>query len=538
MGEDAMNPNEPEQHQASNPPDSPSAPPGGSAGVATLPQVDEALKAFVEFERRIESLRATAADIELRERRLADQEKNVQAALADATRRNTEAEERAKGISKEIEHLAATRQELERKLEESASRIAGLDERERELGQRELELSSRAPSTASLETELNRLRAEAAAAREEADWTGQALAEVQRQFAEARSARENHESEIQSLKAAQQSAAGGRADLANRMRRQRLGNVRRRLKEDAKKLEQISRVLSDRQAKVSAAEKMISLQKSTLLETEAAREAAEKARAEAGAMLQAARRVQERYERRNTAATTMTFLASSLVTMALVAGGAWFGVSRAVPQVCRATSTLSMSPDAAELGEEKAASWEEYIAGLPEDPRFLEYAADRFKARGTKEFGSPIKVGALLEESLTFDAIGPGRISASLVGTGTEQTSRRLATLATSIATYANETRELRADGASTASDTAPSDQAEILENPRTAVFGIAAGIGAAVVLFAFIFGWRSLRSAVIHAVRETADVLPIGEKSDVELIAAVSQPADNSIQVKRTPRQ
>src|SRR5262245_30575491 len=80
---------------------------GLESGAATLPEVDEALKAFTEFERRIESLRATAADVEKRERRLAEQERSVQAALADATRRNAEAEERAKHVSQEIERVAA-----------------------------------------------------------------------------------------------------------------------------------------------------------------------------------------------------------------------------------------------------------------------------------------------------------------------------------------------------------------------------------------------------------------------------------------------
>jgi hypothetical protein len=252
--------------------------------------------------------------------------------------------------------------------------------------------------------------------------------------------------------------------------------------------------------------------------------------------------VQERYERRGAAATAATFVASSAVILGLVAVGSWVGVGRVVQPQCRASSTITMSPGADQLGEEAAAVWEEFMASLPEDPRFVEYAASRYKARGVKELGSPVALSRMLEDSMALEPVGPGRMVASLEGTGAGRTAQTMSTLATSMATYANETRGIRADGATTASDTAPATQAEIIDDPRVRLFGIVAGAATCIALIALMVVWRSLRGAVIRAVRDTADVLPIGAAEEAALVPAgpggAPAPTGPVQPIRQKPRQ
>jgi hypothetical protein len=543
------------------------------AAMDATPEVDATLRLLADFEHRVEALRTSATSLSARDRAIAEREARAQSALAEAEARRTEAEARAQELARTTEQLAALRAELDSReaaIRETEARASSLDalartiaDREQSLDQREGAIADRdravaeresaieqresASATAAahtaqtdtdlaarleaaqtradeLETRVSQLREEAETTQREMERAVRMLTDSHRELAEAKASVAPLETEVRALRSAAAAPAGpARSDAFNRTRRTRLVSIRRRLRNDAKKLEQISRVLGERQAKVSASEKMVSMQKSTLLEAESAREEAEKARGEAASMLNAARRVQERYERRGAAATAATFIASSIVALGLVAAGSWVGVNRVVQPECRASSTITMSPGADQLGEEAAAVWEEFVAGLPDDPRFIEYTAGRYKARGVKELASPVALATRLEESLMLEPVGPGRLVASLEGTGAGRTTQTLSTLATSMATYANETRGIRADGATTASDTAPATQAEIVEDPRIQLFGMVAGAASCAVLFALLLVWRSLRGAVIRAVRDTADVLPMGTAEEASLVPAIA---------------
>lgn len=558
-----------------------------------LGEVDSTLRMLAEFEHRVEALRASAAAIddreralaareaeaaaiaeraqssraafEARERELAEAGERIARAEAEVAAREAqarEAEQRAAQAAAELERVARERaevqeraRELERRHEELAAREQGLAERERVVAEREVqptaqaapdavasevvaaELAAAQARIAELESRVTELGSEAESSQRELERAARMVTESARKL---RATEEEAQALRSQLAAAQASftAGGDRSEAFNRLRRRRLAAIRRRLREDGKKLEQISRMLSDRQSKVSASEKMATMQQSTLVDAEEAREAAEKARGEAASMLHAARRVQERYEKRGAAATAATFVASSLIALGGVVAGSWMVVGQMAKPECRATSSIAMSPGADVLGEEASAVWESFIGELPEDPRFVEYAASRFKARGVKELATPGDVSRMLESSFDMEVVGPGRVSASMVGTGTGSTTQTLATLATSIATYANDTRSMRADGATTASDTAPASQAEIIEDPRVRLFGMVAGAATCLTLVVLVVVWRSLRGAVMRAVRDTADVLPGGAEEAALVPAMANAPAGPAQPIRTKPRE
>ena len=504
---------------------------------ARATELTEREQALVERESALREAEARATELAERERALEDRQR----AIDELHQKNENLQRAIDERQRAAEDLARAVEERERAIED---RQRALEERENAATEQSghdteadaqviAQLNTARGRIAELESRNSQLRSDAEENQREMERAARMLTEAHRQAAEAKKAAPARPS------APAGPVGGPRTEAFHRSRRARLVSIRRRLRADAKKLEQISRVLSERQSKVSASEKMVSLQKSTLLEAEAAREASEIARGEAAAMLNAARRVQERYERRGAAATAATFLASSLIALGLIVGGAWMGVDRTAKPECRATSTVSMSPGADQLGEEAAEVWMQFVTDLPEDPRFVEYAAGRFKARGVRELASPADVTRMLDRSFDLEPIGPGRITASLKGTGTGHTTQTLATLATSITTYANETRNMRADGATTASDTAPASQAEIIDDPRIKMFGMVAGAGACLLLIALLMVWRALRGAVIRAVRDTADVLPMGAAAEAALVPATADgPAQPVAPIRKNSRE
>ncbi len=151
---------------------------------------------------------------------------------------------------------------------------------------------------------------------------------------------------------------------------------------------------------------------------------------------------------------------TSLITVSLalvvLAGLSWGAASQFATVSYSTTATIAAEARDRPLNDDERAEWQRYHEGLLEDPVLLEMASEHMARRGIVSLGSP----GLLEERINADLVSssmqPGELTLELRGDGAEQTRRTLDTLAATIVSRANATRQRRADGAVSAITQAP----------------------------------------------------------------------------------
>lgn len=188
-----------------------------------------------------------------------------------------------------------------------------------------------------------------------------------------------------------------------------------------------------------------------------------------------------------------TVLLSAVVTMAILALGAWYTAGQFAQPVHVASVELGVDPQA-QLSERQLASWQSYHEALLEDPQFHELAARRLKSRGYHEFGTPSDVRSMVQEGMIgSESSRAGRLTLIYTGAGSDRTSRVLDTFSSALSSFANDVRDHRHDGAATAIVTPVSADPTPIEDPRLNLFAMIFGGLCAFALFASVILCRRL---------------------------------------------
>lgn len=143
--------------------------------------------------------------------------------------------------------------------------------------------------------------------------------------------------------------------------------------------------------------------------------------------------------------------ASAVVSVAGIAGVSWWAAGVLDAPVYVAASTLTIEEKRGGHSAEALASWQAFQQELLDDPRLMEITAERLDRRGITELRTPTDLRRRLEADLVADTGEAGKVTLTLRGEGDLRTQRTLETLVASMVTMANDARDRRLDGASTA---------------------------------------------------------------------------------------
>jgi chromosome segregation ATPase len=200
--------------------------------------------------------------------------------------------------------------------------------------------------------------------------------------------------------------------------------------------------------------------------------------------------------RRQAGGRAMVMVLCAVCVFALLAGFAWAASRELAPATYLATSQLKADGRGRVLNPAELAEWTQFHAGLLEDPRFHETAADRFKKAGMMSLGSPSAVADLIKHEMTTQVINPGTLNVHLKGKGSNRTQLTLETFTAAFASHANAARQQRLDGSVTEVSMAAAAGVDPLDNTRTiyAVALLAGGVLLAGMLWAVL--WKRLVGA------------------------------------------
>lgn len=452
------------------------------------------------IERQMAELEESRQRLE-QERREADERTEAQrheAEQRDQTIREQETalENRRAEIDAHEQRLRAEIESHEQRLrgaEEAANeRAAQLEQREQELARRtealslrETELEAVERSVSSEHDEVNRLRAEVDGLREELSRARAKLSEASRQLSAAPAP----------APAAQPAPAIDDEFVAHRKRR--LGRYKQLLIKEAEKVSQIKEALKRKQAELQRAQEHISHKKSELEDASKHREDAERLMLVAQERNAEADRAIRRAEIRASKGRASVFVAALTFALAVGAAGAWFGVQAFVPATYIASARVALDDRGIEVTPKEVNAWRDFVATLAEDPQFLERASQRMRSRGFADVGTPTDLRRVLDERLDVTTSSPDEIELALRGQGAGPTERFLDTLSTAMVAYANDTRQLRVDQASSRVIAHAKSAEAPAEDPRLMAFGIAFGAAAGLILIGFVLVWRSLRAGL-----------------------------------------
>jgi peptidoglycan hydrolase CwlO-like protein len=487
------------------------------------PSPDRVLEALTDMEARLRELRgleeqrcaaaqdlaSRLTDVETRERQLDEAGARLEADRAEAVRLAGEAEG-ARAALADAERALAEREDA------AASRERELDERWSSLEARETEARERAESaareaaTAREDAERARRDAEGAGGlRAERDGLAERLAEREGELEKTRGRIEALESAVRERQAAldeagralaERAASGRSADAWNERRRARLRRARTLIQDDRRRLESAAQTLATEAAKVRAGREVADQAARELERAREEREAALRTTERAEAKLQEAEAAWRLAGARRARGGASLVAAGLGIGLAAAAGIGWWAAGLLRPPTYEAAATLAASEADVAGDPDAARQWTWFLAGLPEDPQFLDRAASRMRDRGIDRWAAPTDLRRGLGERLDVDDDGAGRLTLRLQGEGAGPTERALATLATAMMAYANDTRVARADGAATVLASASKASSDPIADERLAMLAITGGGAAGVVILVWLIAWGSLSRACASA--------------------------------------
>ncbi|MAC18534.1 MAG: hypothetical protein CMJ23_02445 [Phycisphaerae bacterium] len=138
-----------------------------------------------------------------------------------------------------------------------------------------------------------------------------------------------------------------------------------------------------------------------------------------------------------------------LVILGVSVAAGWFGTREFVPIPGTATvSLVASAAGGAPLTGEVAESWDAWHRALATDPAFIAIVQKRLAARGIAPEGGEAATGRMLEEDLSFEDEGSGRLRLVLSGTDTRRLEPTLDAIATTMASESARQAPRRQDGA------------------------------------------------------------------------------------------
>lgn len=212
-------------------------------------------------------------------------------------------------------------------------------------------------------------------------------------------------------------------------RHERLGRIRRALRDKYNQLERTEAVLEER---AREADQVLANRR------ELARQGA--------ALQKREKRIMALLARNKTIAT----LFYAVATIGIVAVLSWAVADQAAPARYAVTAELHADGRGRTLSEDELLEWQRYHESVLTDPSLMELASDRLGKRGIEELSQPGELASRLRGDLSFESSEPGRLVLELRGDGAGVTKRTLDTYAVSIVSLANGTKDQRAGGAGT----------------------------------------------------------------------------------------
>ncbi len=424
-----------------------------SAGAdAARARVEELTSRLTQTEDRLRAAEAAAersrAHVEAVEKRAAHAERLLQDFQSQMAGEAAAAAEPLARLSRELDEAAAERDVLRRRLGEATERVKALESRLSEdrramteaAEAREQELRSLRDRVRTLEEELSHARAAA---------RGGGVA-------------------------ASQPGADPRHASWLELRRRRLARYRRAIASQASKVRKAGEAL---QRRYEMCEQILAQ------------------RAELVAARQTLAAAQAAIERRRAGGRAVGVVCFLVLTLATLAGASWALAWSFFPGTYIASVTLRADNPSRTLNDAELSEWTRYHADQLTDPQFIAFAAERMQARGIASLASPGALTARLESDLRHGSAEPGTLTIELTGEGAAATARQLTQIAAALASFANDRRFTRADGAATRVE---GEVGLVGPFDRSRLYGAAVifALLSILVLGLMIFIWHRLASA------------------------------------------
>lgn len=426
-------------------------------------RVEELLAQVVQATEQRETARADAERLRLNaatlESRCQRAEKSLEDFKAQMAGDAAAAAEPLARLTRELEEAAAERDDLRRRAVEATDRLKAMEARQRH--DRELissEAEVREQALAALRAGVSELESR--------------LAESQKQLG----IEKRRADELQGRAPAGEAQCGVSGPDAARLeaRRRRLAQYRRAAAGHAAKVRKAGEAL---QRRYEMCEQVLG-QRADLA---AAKQA-----------LGAAHAVIERRRAGGRAVGVVFFLVLTLATLGALS---WALAWSFFPGSYVAHVTLRADNPSRELNAAELAAWTKYHADQLSDPQFIAVAAERMMARGLTALGTPGALTERMSADLRHGSAEPGTIGLELAGQGAAPTTRELTQVAAALASFANDRRFTRADGAATRVD---GDVGIVGPFDKSRVFGAGGIFGVLTVLVLGLTGliWHKLSSA------------------------------------------
>ena len=397
-----------------------------------------------------QSLAACRAELQVRDRRIAELTAacdSVQAAAAQASH-----------VADENSRLTSRLREAMSVAEAAACRI------------RELETASELNTT-----EISDLRARLDASSSQMPVDEGAL-RAKLELLKARlldevEARDADQQRITALEAQLASAAG----MVSPARRERLRLYRRLRREQAAKLRNLGEALRSR---FEICEQVLT-QRAQL--------------ATAAQLVADARRKYEAKQATTRVAVVASFASITVLVLAFLS---WAAAGQIFPGRHAARVTVEADGRGRDLPLEERREWQTFHESLLASPAFAEQAAEHMRRFGMTNLGTAGAIAARFKEDLSFESSHPGELVIELRGEGAARTTRELTAISTRFVAEAQESRNRRNDGAITAISKPAQASEGAIDNQR--MIGAGGLFGGSVLLASGLayLGYRRLSGA------------------------------------------
>lgn len=443
------------------------------------------LEASTGSAEELESLRSRIAEAEQQQAEAAQRFEAERARLSERLRVATEKiRELGAALKQQMElseQLGAatndeTTQQLLDRCERMKRELVETDERREAAEQRLAELESAGGDSdarvAALMKERDQLIERYAAAETHAD---EITGELKR-------SRESIETLRRKLRERAPKGPAGVPDQWAERRRERLNAVKKRLKEQSRKIRRASELLQDRFAQVDG----------LLARRNELAQAYEKIQTE-----------RDKLEKRKARTGLAWTMAAFVVMLGILSGLSWIVAEQVTPGRYAATAVLQAEAAGRELTPNDLASWQGYMQNLTNDPRFRDEASERMQRRMLTSLGTPGGLASYVEEHLTADSPADGELRLELRGDGAAFTQRALETLVVAMAAEANSTRARRADGAMTKVAFETQLIEGSLDKAKLYTAGMIFGGSALLLLLGYTVLWARMTSAKVRYERD-----------------------------------
>jgi len=446
-------------------------------------ELEEACRLRAEIERRAgEQLEALAGKLESIERESGRVEHDAESARAQAQ----ELERELTGLRVQLEQAEQKRaEELGRLTEKIESLCAEIEQRDGQIRERDAEIAdlksklNMAAEKLAQFGEIVKQRGEDSAtteALEKALAVNEKLQERVRELQERATRLEEENAAL--ARRASLACEGARvvhSDEVARIRRARLARVRELLRDQSYKIRRANALLQER---FDACEQLLAR------------------RAELAAAYQAIQLQQQRIGTSKARSTAAGMVLALVLTVAVLVGLSWVLAGHVHPGLYAATAAIEADAGERTLNEQELAEWQTYHENLLDDPRFIEAVCDALKRRGMATLATPGALSAYLDESMTIQSPGDGRIELELRGQGAARTQRVLDTLVVAMARTGNRTRARRLDGASSVIVQPATALKDPLDHSRLTYAGVIFGGGFVLTSFFGVFAWKKMAHA------------------------------------------